>query len=254
MGRHEIDNQIVERIIKLPTSPTVIRGTTPVISFGDFTSSSLATLSINPSSREFLQGSKLIKTGKKRLVDKESLGIGLGEPLREEHAEAIWQGCRNYFGAHANPLDWFDDLNEVLSHISRKYDDRDTCHVDLVQSATFPAWRGLTQKDQQHLIDEDFDFFKYQTSMPNLEVLLVNGRQVLEQLKITPGFNVETVDVMFFDVADKKVPTSLFKGTGPNGKLVLGWTGTLKSLHISAPVRADLYSRLGEWLKQEIGK
>jgi hypothetical protein len=248
-----MDNQILGRILRPSNSKTLIPGSTPVISFGDFTTASLASLSINPSSREFLQGSQLIKQPMKRLVDKEVLGLPLLDPLRENHAEAIWEGCRNYFSPRGNPLDWFDDLNEILGHVNRRYDDRDTCHIDLVQSATFPAWRGLDTVEKQCLLAEDYDFFKFQTSMPNLEVLLVNGRQVFEQLKITPGFDVNIVDLLYFDVLDKKVPTSLFRGTGPNGKLVLGWTGTLKSLHITNVVRKDLYGKLGNWVKNEIG-
>lgn len=253
MRRLDIENQILQRIIKVPSSSAVILGSTPVISFGDFTTSSFATLSINPSSREFLQGSKLISAPKKRLVDKESLNINLNALIREEHAEAIWQGCRNYFEPSSNPLDWFDELNKVLVHIDRKFDSRNTCHIDLVQSATFPAWGKLTQAETQKLLEEDFDFFKYQISLPNLQTILINGGKVFDQLKVTPGFEVEVVGHILFESGSKLVKNRLVKGKGPFGKTVIGWTFPLKSLHVSNPVRKDHYQKLGQWLLNELG-
>jgi len=253
MRRRDIDKQILERIIKAPSTSAVIPGSTPVISFGDFTTSSFTTLSINPSSREFLQRSKLIPASKKRLVDKESLKIELDAPVQQEHAEAIWEGCRNYFEPTSNPLDWFDELNKVLVYIDRKYDSLNTCHIDLVQSATFPAWGKLTQVETQHLLDDDFDFFKYQISMPNLQTILINGGKVFDQIKITPGFKVDVVGYIHFESGSKLVKNRLVKGTGPFGKTVIGWTFPLKSLHVSNPVRKEHYEKLGQWLKNEVG-
>lgn len=247
-----MDLRIRERILRAPLSSSVVPGSTPVISFGDFTAASLATVSINPSSREFLQGKRLLPTGQKRLVDKESLGISLDAPIENHHAEKVWEGCRKYFSPEGNPLDWFSSLNQVLSHVGRKFDLNNTCHIDLVQSATFPAWGQLSANEQKNFLDADYEFFSYQVSMPNLKYLLVNGRKVYEQLRATKGFTFDTEVPLPVTVGGKIINTSLFKGVGPYNKQVLGWTGTLKSLRISNEVRSELYLTLGDWLRKEL--
>ncbi|NDA83046.1 MAG: hypothetical protein EBY01_08350, partial [Actinobacteria bacterium] len=54
----------------------ILEGSTPVISFGDFTKSSIATLGINPSPLEFInRRGHILNSSEKRLVDLESLEL-----------------------------------------------------------------------------------------------------------------------------------------------------------------------------------
>jgi len=70
MHRDELENLVMEKIATMtkPADCGVIAKTTPVISFGDFTTSRIATLGINPSSAEFLSAGKLIVGDKQRLA------------------------------------------------------------------------------------------------------------------------------------------------------------------------------------------
>ena len=57
-----------------------VSGATPVISFGDYTKSNIATFGINPSSLEFVDRSgQILAKNQKRLVDLESLNLPLDD-------------------------------------------------------------------------------------------------------------------------------------------------------------------------------
>ena len=75
-------NDAIERLMQLqpPKGIGIIPGTTPVISFGDFTTARVATLGIDPGARGVLSGGKLIPSAKKRPVAFEVLGRGAGCP------------------------------------------------------------------------------------------------------------------------------------------------------------------------------
>lgn len=240
-----MDKQVLERIQRISKVDSVIPGSTPVISFGDFTQSGVVTLSINPSSKEFLAGSKLIEKGKKRLVDFDVLGLALNDDISEFDAEIIWKGCQDYFRSSGNPYSWFDDLELILNYSNLSYKNGTVSHLDLVQSATFPAWSDLPLEHQKQLLDEDYDFFKYQMSHPGISAILINGRQVYEVAKKTPGFNLKIQDRLELKSGENKISTTIFHGMGPNDKSVFGWTGTLKSLQISREQRDSLYRELG---------
>ncbi len=244
--------KILERILAKEPTKYITPGSTPVISFGDFTTATLATLGINPSSKEFLAGDKLRVKGKKRLSDKESLGIGIGDPIREEHAPAIWNGCINYFSPSGHRYAWFKDLDQVLIHTGRSYADGSTCHIDLVQWATSPAWKEIPKDAQPTLIEQDFNFFKFQVAQENLRTLVVNGRAVYNVISKIEGFNIEIVGKYEYKIDGKATTSELFEGAGPGNKKVLGWTGTLKSLRISPSERERIYSMLASWISARL--
>jgi hypothetical protein len=243
-----MDNQLLQRIRRPSNVPGVIPGSTPVVSFGDFTSARVVTLSINPSSKEFLKGKKLLPMGEKRLVDREVLGISPQQDISESDAEKVWEGCKNYFDEEANPYSWFNDLEVILNHANHSYFNGSASHIDLVQSATFPAWASLSPNTKEELLKEDYQFFKYQTAVSSIGTILINGRQVYEVAKKTIGFELEIKDRITLKSGNRTIPTSVFTGFGPNKKKVIGWTGTLKSLRIAADERDDLYSQLGKRL------
>ena len=247
-----INDKILERILQSEPRELITLGSTPVISFGDFTTANLATLSINPSSREFAFGGKLLPFGQKRLVDKEVLNIDLASPLQADHAETIWNGCINYFGPSGNPLSWFDELEKVLFGAGRGYSDGSTCHIDLVQWATSPAWSGIPEKVKQQLLIQDFDFFRWQVSQPNIQALVVNGRNPYEALKRTEGFALRDVGTYEYVVRDRKRSSILFDGHGPSGKRVLGWTGALGPMRVSSSERSRVYMHLSGWLAERL--
>jgi len=78
-----------------PRDCDVVYGSTPVVSFGDFTKAKVATIGINPSSLEFMDKSNsatsngLLPEGKKRLADAETIGLISVDPDDDDTAEYV---------------------------------------------------------------------------------------------------------------------------------------------------------------------
>ena len=245
-----MESEILNRILQPEPKKFLVPGSTPVISFGDFLTSDLLTLSINPSSKEFLSGSKLLSFGQKRLVDKEWLGIKNEDPIQELHAESIWLGCKNYFNKEGKPYEWFDDLDIVLNSIGRSYRDGRAAHVDLVQWATFPAWASIPRPVQMEMIKEDLEFLKFQIRQPNVEQIVINGREVFNVVRRIPDFQIEIVGEFKYQSGNKFKTNSLFLGSGPQNKRIIGWTSTLRALKVSNEERRRIYEKLGTWISK----
>lgn len=241
-----MNERILRRIVENEPERFVVPGSTPVISFGDFTKAKLLTVSINPSSLEFATKGKLFPETQKRLVDKEALGIDLRAELLEEHAERIWKGCQAYF--KVNPYIWFESIGSLLSTIEYSYLEGNAAHVDLVQWSTFPAWKDIPKEAQRNFITKDLNFLEYQISMPNVEILVVNGLQVVNTLKELNGFKIEVKEELKYKSGDKSKTCRLLVGVGPHGKKIVGWTSTIKSLQVSNEERSRIYKELGSWI------
>lgn len=243
-----MNNRILERILRPEESCFIVPGSTPVISFGDFTEAKTLTVSINPSSLEFSTKGKLLPPKEKRLIDKESLNLGLSTPLQEEHADLIWNGCKNYF--KGNPYLWFQSLETLLSSIDLSFYNGKSAHVDLVQWATFPAWNQIPIAVQRDFIANDLDFLKYQVSMPNVEQLLVNGLEVVNAINGLEGFELVAKSEIKYMSGERRGTCQLLVGTGPDNKKIIGWTSTIKSLRVSNEERARIYKEIGNWIER----
>lgn len=227
-------------------------GSTAVVSFGDFTKSTIATLSINPSSKEFYSGKRLIRQPDKRLVDKETLGLRNSEAVRDEHWEAVWEGCKNYFSPTGKPYFWFDDLQIVLGYLNVNYKNNSACHLDLVQWATTPSWKSVPADAQSNFLKHDADFFQAQINSKNLDVIVINGSLVFEVVAKTAGFDLRKIEPIYYSYKGRSTPNYRFVGKGPNGKKVIGWTGTLRNMRVDNPTRIAHCHELGEWLVKEL--
>jgi hypothetical protein len=204
---------------------------------------------INPSSNEFNGGKSLLPLSKKRLVDVQSLELHDTGTMTSEMVEQVWKGCISYFLPDKNPFwAWFKDLELVMRKTSASYRDGSACHIDLVQWATMPAWRGLSKSVQEEFLRADHDFFKEQVASKNIELLLLNGRQVYDQVLRTGLFQLEQVGEIRFTAAGKSSTSKLVKGYGPNGGLVLGWTLNIQNMHVSKSEKTRIVDELGDWI------
>lgn len=250
--KSSINEKIEQRVLTAPPSKSVISGSTPVISFGDFTSAKVATLGINPSCKEFLSGKTFLKTGKKRLVDYDSLGLKRNEKVKPEHVDAIWLGCKNYFSASANPyMVWFGQLDQIIRQAGFSYLDGSACHLDLVQWATNPVWGNLSKREQSGLLAADLDFFLWQSEMPNIQLRLLNGRTAINSFMEFTEFKLQKVDQIKFKNGERIQPIDLFKGQGRHGEPVLGWSINIQSARLKQGVKPKVINLLGQWVASQ---
>src|SRR5688500_4061408 len=105
-----------------PDNAFVVAGSTPVISFGDFTAATIATLGLNPSRNEFLAGDATELDGElRRLETTASLGVDSLATAPDELVARAWFGCQQYF--KRRPYEWFNPLEQILKGIGASYYD-----------------------------------------------------------------------------------------------------------------------------------
>jgi len=213
-----------------PDYASIIRDSTPVVSFGNAFTAEAATLGLNPSRVEFLSyDGQLLAGAERRLEDLFSLGtpgVGAVDPA---HAKAVLEGCNNYF--HRRPYRrWFNQLEPILNQIGASYYDETACHLDLVQWATDPVWGRLSRATQQTLIAADKDFLLQQLRNENIATLLLNGRGVIDNFQSAMGLVLHPVELGTAEcdrLSGKSV--AFFRGSLFDRVTVLGWSTNIQS-------------------------
>ena len=106
-----------------PTWGHVVSQSTPVVAFGDASVARVATLGLNPSRVEFLDGSgALLHGSRRRLATHASLGLSDLSNCSDDIVSLILDDCNNYF-KNAPYRRWFDRLMPVLEACDASYYD-----------------------------------------------------------------------------------------------------------------------------------
>jgi hypothetical protein len=210
-----------------PPGAPIVPGSTPVLAFGDPNQARVATLGLNPSRVEFLgrDGNELVGE-KRRLPTLRSLGVARLTDAPSEVLEKVVDGCNGYFDR--NPYtQWFDPLDQINeAGCGASYQDGSACHLDLVQWATDPTWRGLRPPSlRRALIEADRGFFLRQVNEEEVEILLLNGVSVVREFeKASQVSLLRTEDVTAGGYAKSK----MFQGALGEVR-VIGWSINLQS-------------------------
>lgn len=225
-GAGSIPDYIAERVRRPhPAGGRVVPRSTPVISFGDHTRARVASVGINPSRLEFqTNAGALLAPGHKRLADLDVFGVLDVTDLNDRDVDVVLRWCQRYFTTRPYRL-WFDKLNTCVRGTGADFYDGTACHLDLVQWATDPVWGSFPAGDrgvQEQLLQDDADFLRRQLASPNLEVVLLNGKQVVDQLQ---RLDIVTLtDVGPTPVGNRGRESRLLEGRTQQGAVVLGWT------------------------------
>ena len=215
----------IEQRIRRPilADSCVVPGSTPVVAFGNARTATVATLGLNPSRLEFLDrnGHELIGNDR-RLATHLSLGLSDLSDAPSSVVEQVLHDCIKYFSR--NPYwQWFSHLERVLNDIGASYSDGSACHLDLVQWATDPTWSRLPRGLQDKLTDDDAGFFKQQLTNESIELLLVNGKSVIDQLRRKCDAKLKEVDGI------QNHNTRFVTGKVFDRICVVGWSTNLQS-------------------------
>ena len=244
--KRNVDEDVKRVLQKEPVGAPIVKNSTPVVSFGNPYKALVATVGINPSSKEFLdKKNNILSPEQKRLVDLDSLNKTNLNQLDEDDAEKIIEGCYNYFKT-GNHYKWFDQIEEhVLKPTGYSYFDGTACHLDLIQWATNPVWSQIKSKDiQAMLLEHDKEFFIHQIQKYNFETVFLNGKTVVEQVeKLGIVELTEVAEVVYL----KTGKVSRIK-TGKIGQTTfVGW-----GLNIPAKETVlEARKALGQWLGQK---
>jgi hypothetical protein len=244
-GRCKIDPEL-ERRLRRPPPPDscVVPDSTPVVGFGDFERAHVATLGLNPSKLEFLDGSGKLLTGAQARF--ETL-LSIEQPnLAHAPVEALMrvvESCRRYF--FKNPYRrWFNVLESFVVALGASYYNGTACHLDLAQWATYPTWGDLSDLAQRQLLADGKAFLSWQLEQRRIRILLLNGRGVVSVFSETMGVPFVTAHTIPGPVHRK---AEVLVAKLPSGILAVGWSTNLQS---SYGVSREFKTRLTEIVRE----
>lgn len=230
-----------------PLDHGVIPGSLPVVSFGDFATAGVATISLNPSDKEFLDNHGNWLLGRRRRLESlNSLGLTSPSQLTDELIKQVLQRNNDYFSG--NPfLSWFSHLNRLLLRAGvGSYFDGSACHLDLVQWSTKPKQGQLAPGVWPALVERDRRFLQWQLEHSNIKVVLANGKGVVDQLQ-TAGLlgPVETQSITFAGTKKGRTLRVFKSAIGPT--VLLGW-----NLPLAQGVADDGIEKLAAWIAGQL--
>lgn len=200
----------------------VILWSCPVPSFGDLSSSQVATLGLNPSNMEFVDkvGNEL-HTVSRRFHTLKSLGIRSWSETDARHLRMIINSCQSYF--EGNPYDrWFKILDKILIGTNTSYYEERSkaCHLDLIPYATKLKWMDLTTHQRSLLLDIAGDTLGLLVRDSPIRILILNGKSVVDQFQLIADVRLE----------EQVMPTWTLNRRGKSGVKGAAYTGVVNSL------------------------
>lgn len=170
----------------------------PVPSFGDLSTSRVATLGINPSNREFTDESGNELQGPyRRFHTLNSLGLRSWGDVDARHLRLMLETCRTYF--FRNPYNaWFKRLDSVVSGAKASYygGSGRACHLDLIPYATAHKWAGLTSQQRSLLLAATGDMLGLLLRDSPVQLLILNGSAVVQRFQEIAGVDLERQEML----------------------------------------------------------
>ena len=254
---------LIDRLDSSAISGTnVIRWGCPVPSFGDLSSSHVATLGLNPSNREFMDkfGNEL-QGASRRFHTLHSLGLTSWSDVDARHLRSILESCRAYF--LGNPYDrWFKRLDQVISGTQASYYNTSfgACHLDLIPYATAQKWTELTTDQRLSLLAVAGDTLGLLLRDSPVRILILNGRAVVDQFQDIAGIRLERHEMPEWSlprhsgadvtgVAYRGIVESLSGIELTQELLVLGFNHNLQS---SFGVTTEVLDAIRGWIAQAV--
>lgn len=244
-GMSDLPPQIVDRIRKeLPAECCVLPGSLPVVSFGDLSGARVATLSLNPSSAEFLSNKgEWLLGSRRRLASLVSLGESDPRELDDDAVTRVLRDSNAYFAGPNWYRQWFGRLEALLAAASLgSYLDGTACHLDLVQWCTDPIQRYVPSAAWRRLVETDREFLGWQLRQHSLAVILVNGMSCVQELQAAGVVQSWTEDRIPYATKSGVAELRVFQAE-EFGIQFLGWNRP-----VAGHLPADGHERLRDWL------
>jgi hypothetical protein len=256
---------LIDRLDNPAISETgVIRWGAPVPSFGDLATSSVATLGLNPSNREFVD-----ETGReldgldRRFHTLQSLGLRSWEDTNARHLRMILDSCRNYF--LCNPYDrWFRRLDQIVFGTGASFygHSNTACHLDLIHYATSTKWVDLTFRQRSTLLSVAGDVLALLLRDSEVRTLVLNGSSVVEHFETVSSVRLEQLEMPHWALPRRSKPdvvgishrgiiSSLCGVKLSHNILVLGYNHNIQS---SFGVTTEVVSAICTWIAAETAR
>lgn len=236
----------------------IVKTWVPVPYFGDLANSTVATVGLNPSDKEFEDDDgQELRDGARRFYTLNSLDIESWSELSGQDLLSIKESCDNYF--NRNPyLRWFGNLKPIISELNVSFGDG-ACHLDLVPYATNEKWGKLRQVQKRELLEVNRRTLTDIVRNSPLRVLVLNGSGVIDGFEKAFGIRLETHRRPSWDLSwnsGVRRPGYSHRGmlanlTGEvdsaNGILILGFNHNIPS----TPGVNEVIPSIGRWIARE---
>lgn len=163
----------------------VIKWAAPIPYFGDPCKTTIATVGLNPSDREFVsfEGKELTESAR-RFHTLNSFQLANWNELSLPQLEAIHTSCTEYFSR--NPYDvWFKPLDLLLKGTNDSFYSSlfHACHLDLIPYATSVKWAFLKPWQRESLLSISAGFLGQVLKYSPIKILVLNGKTVVENFE-----------------------------------------------------------------------
>ena len=247
---------------RIPPDAGVLSWGSPVPAFGNPAASRLATLGLNPSSREFLDlyGNELSGSSR-RFHTLRSLGLESWGDADSRHLREMVLYCHGYF--QRNPYDrWFRVLDQVVSSTGVSYyRGQQACHLDLIPYATLPKWSGLASHQRTTLLRIGVRTLGRLIADSPIRALILNGRSVVAHFQHSTGVILRSRQMPEWSLPRKISPVAGFAYQGSLRSIqgidldrelfVLGFNHNLQSsFGVTSYVRHAIQRWIGDSLQE----
>jgi hypothetical protein len=247
--------RILERLQSEPSKYSV-RGSLPVLFFGNLFNASVATIGLNPSRQEYCDREGRELDARRRFETLKSLQMKNRGAVTGELASRAIGRMTDYFLEGKPVYPWFNGLKRVLDGLGASFSAGSAVHLDLVQEATNPLWSALRRQDPieaDRLLATDLPFLKWQLETFPISLVVCTSARVLKEVSIL--LRAETVERGKFKGRDWEI---LSGRAGGRPVAVAGWNIPLgqapglrrgDQTRLGALLRARLEQR-GLWLAE----
>ncbi len=231
----------------------------PVLCFGQLPKARVATLGLNPSNKEFVDGGGRELTGTvRRFHSLTSLGLSKWSDVDKLQIDLIWASCTDYFAR--NPYNgWFQVLEKLFYNSGFSFYNamhNPVCHLDLVPYATTVKWMSLTKDERTKLMAVGCESLGLLLRDSAVEILILNGQTVVESLQKVAMVVFEKEEVPEWRLS--RLSTSPVSGYSYRGHITqingtklerkIGILGYNHNLQSSFGVTSKVRSAIGKWL------
>ena len=201
--------------------PEVVRWASPVPFFGRISDSTVATVGINPSNREFVGANGIeLDEENRRLPTLASLDLDNWSRADGGDIRTLTTACLAYFERNPYRL-WFDVLERMLKLGGFSYyGGARAAHLDLVAYATGTKWGALAPALRKRLITRGRETLAEVIRDSPVEVLVLNGRSVVNEFVVSAQVALTATPVPGWTL-----PRASGRGVGG-----IRYSGTLTSL------------------------
>ena len=214
---------LIDRVSKaIDKNLNITEGSVPIPFFGDYEKAKSGT-----SDNEFhkKKGGRFVSY-RNRLISRNDLNIKDEDTISESNCNIILKSCLKYFN-HDPYKSWFDRYDVFLKCFDISYYNGSVVHLDIVQWATSPVWRGLSNEIKDSLIKQDLPFLKKILEDKKFEYIFLNGRTTVDSIKSFLNIEFEVEKTVLFNNRN----LTLYYGKYANSK-VIGWSNYLQSAQV----------------------